>query len=236
MEGILGVVNKKEEVVKKSPVFLTGLLAIILIITFIFALKTYEPAQNILISGGVTVYPLTFLIVALISKYYGFKESRKSIYIASALYVVFMLLMMLSVAPLANKITAGHNTVIQYLFTNEHLMIGDFRIFYPTLGQFFSTVVAFLVSHLVYAAVYNAVGKFTVEYLAVGLGIFISYIIDRILYMSILYAKGLMEGANTFDFFIKCLTSEFMATIVLAIAIICIYMIIINVRKSVKKA
>lgn len=233
MEGNIGVKLKSE--VKKTPVFLTGLLAMILVIAYTFTLKTYEPAKNILISGGVTVYPLTFLIIALISKNYGFKEARKSIFISALLYVTFMLLVMISVIPKSNVVTSGYNTVIQYLFTNNFFDIGETSIFYPMLGQFFGILIAYVVSHLIYAALYNALKGFTIDYLAVGLGLFISYIIDRIIFMPLLYAEGLMNGSNTFDYFIKCLTSEFVAAIACSLIIVIVYMIINAIKKKVKR-
>ena len=232
MEGNLGVLKENGA---KRPVFLTGLLAIILIIVYPLSLKIYEPAPNIFIMGGIIVYPLTFLIIAYISKYYGFKEARKSIFIASALYLVFMILMMFSIIPVSNNATSGYNMVLQYLFTNNVFYVGETRIFYPMLGQYFSVVVAFLVSHLLYAAIYNAINKFTVDYLAVGLSVFIAYIIDRLIFMPILYAEGLINGSNTFDYFIKCLTSEFIAAILCSIIIIIVYMIVTSIRKKVKK-
>lgn len=232
MEENLGVLREKSV---KRPVFLTGLLAVILIIVYPLSLKTYEPAPNIFIMGGIIVYPITFLITSYISKYYGFKESRKSIFIACGLYLAFMILMMISIIPTSNNATSGYNMVLQYLFTNNVYNIGDTRIFYPTLGQYFSVVISFLVSHLLYAAIYNAINKFTVDYLAVGLSLFIAYIIDRLIYMPILYAEGLINGSNTFDYFIKCLTSEFIAAILCSLIIIVVYVIITSIRKKVKK-
>ncbi len=232
MEENLGVLREKSV---KRPVFLTGLLAVILIIVYPLSLKTYEPAPNIFIMGGIIVYPITFLITSYISKYYGFKESRKSIFIACGLYLAFIILMMISIIPTSNNATSGYNMVLQYLFTNNVYNIGDTRIFYPTLGQYFSVVISFLVSHLLYAAIYNAINKFTVDYLAVGLSLFIAYIIDRLIYMPILYAEGLINGSNTFDYFIKCLTSEFIAAILCSLIIIVVYVIITSIRKKVKK-
>jgi uncharacterized PurR-regulated membrane protein YhhQ (DUF165 family) len=239
MEGNIGVKLNKNRVIerndKKRPVFLTGLLAIILIITYTLTLKSYEPANNIIVMGSILVYPLTFLIIAYISKYYGFKEARRSIYTSSALYIVFMLLMLICIIPKANNATSGYNAVIQYIYGNNFFTIGDTSIFYPMLGQFFSVVVAFLVSHLLYATIYNAIKNFTIEYLAVGLSIFISYILDRIIYMPILFAEGLMNGSNTFNYFIQCLTSEFMAAILCSLIIIVLYVIIISIKKAIKK-
>lgn len=222
---------------KKSPVFLTGLLTLILIVVYVFTLKNYQPAQNIIISGGIIVYPLTFLIVALISKYYGFKEARKSIFISSALYLVFMLLIMLAVFPHADAQTSGYNAILQYVFTNNAIEIGSsgYQLFYPTLGQFFGVVVAFVISHLIYATIYNAIHNFTIEYLSVGLSLFIAYVLDRMIFMPILYAKGLIKGNNTFEFLIQCLTSEFIAAIMMIVFIVIIYVIITSIKKTTKE-
>lgn len=233
MEENLGAIRKEEN---KSPVFLTGLLAILLILTFMFTLKIYEPARNIQITGGILLYPFTFLIMAFISKYYGFKEARKSIFTSSALFVVFILLVMICVLPSASGATSGYNAVLQYVFANNADYIGSFRYFYPTLGQFFGVLIGFIVSHLLYAVIYNAVHSFTIDYLAVGLSVFIAYIIDRIIFTPLLFAQGLMNGSNTFDYFIKCLTSEFMGAILCSVLIIILYSIITSIKNLFKEA
>lgn len=219
----------------KRPVFSIGLLTVLLIVAYVFTIKTYEPVDNVMITGGILVYPLTFLVVAYISKYYGFKESRKSIYISSGLFLIFMLLMMICVIPHPNNQTSSYNAVIQYLYTNDFFMIGDTRIFYPILGQFFGLTIAFVVSHLLFATIYNAIKGFTLDYLAMGLSAFIASIIDRIIFMPLLFLENLIDGSNTFDYFIKCLTSEFIAAIISTIVIIVLYIIITSIKDNKKK-
>ena len=87
-----------------------------------------------------------------------------------------------------------------------------------------------------YSTVYNAIHNFTVDYLANGLGIFIAYIIDRILFVFILFAKGLTNGDNTFGFVIQVLTSEFMFAILAAVIMIILYSIITSIWKKKAKS
>ena len=217
---------------KKSPTFLTGLLSLILIITFIFTLKNYEPAKNIIITGGVLTYPLSFIIVAFINKYYGFKETRKSILISSLLYLVFMLLAIISIMPHPNQITSGYNAIIQYVFANNFKEFSWGTLFYPMLGQFLGIVVAYTVSHLLFATIHSITKDYTIDYLAMGLGLFISYIVDRIIFVPILLSEGLIKGTNTFNYMIQILTSEFIAAIFMTIILIILYIIITNIKKS----
>ncbi len=237
MENKIGVLRRPSERVseKKTPVFLTGLLTVLLIVSYVFTVKTYEPIKNIVISGGILIYPFTFLLIAYISKYYGFKEARKSVFISSGLFAIFILLIILCVIPEPNSATTSYNAVIQYLFTNDYFTIGEQRIFYPLLGQFFGLLIAYIVSHLVYSAVYNAIHRYTVDYLAMGLSFFIAAILDRIIFMPLLYLENLLDGLNTFDYFIKCLTSEFMATIVFSIILIIVYIIWTSITDKVIK-
>lgn len=239
MKNNIGVLrrpgDKSGGLEKKYPVFLTGLLAILLITAYIFTYKTYEPVKNIMISGGILVYPLTYLITAYITRYYGFKDARKSIFISAGLYTIFIFLIMLCVIPTPNNQTSSYNAVIQYLFTNDFFMLGETRIFFPLLGQFFGMLIGFVVSHLLYATIYNAIHRYTVDYLAMGLSVFIAAIIDRIIFMPLLFLENLLDGLNTFDYFIKCLTSEFMATIVASILLIIIYIIWTSIKDKMKK-
>lgn len=225
--------ERKPEI--KRPVFLVGLLSIILIVNYIFILKNYEPVENLLIQGGILVYPFTFLVLAYISKYYGFKEAKKSVFISAALFVIFIVLMMICVMPEGNNQTSGYNAVIQYLYTNEFTMLGNTKFCYPILGQFFGLLIAYIISHLLYATIYNAIHNYTVDYLAVGLSGFIAYVIDRIVFMPILFLENLFDGTNTFDYFIKCLTSEFIGAIFASVLIIILYVIIVNIKDNVIK-
>lgn len=206
-----------------------------MIIAFIFTLKTYEPVKNVIITGGILVYPFTFLIMAYISKYYGLKEAQRSVFTSALLYTLFFVLIGICLLPNANNATTSYNSVIQYVFANDFFTIGDMKIFFPTLGQFFGTLIAFIASHLLYASIYNAVHRFTVDYLAMGLSAFISAIIDRIIFTPLLLLENLLEGSNTFEFFIKCLTSEFIATIGFVIILIIIYIIMTHIKDAKEK-
>lgn len=217
---------------EKTPTFLIGLLSMLLVATYIFTLKFYEPAKNILIMGSVVVYPFTFLITMLISRYYGFKECRKAIFMSAGLYLCFALIMMVALFPPASKSTMQYNAIVQYVFANNIVNVGSTSFYYPTMGQFLGVVVSFVISHLLVATIYNAIHKYTVEYLAAGLSLFIGYIIDRIILVMMLYAKGLRLKKNTFDFVIRALTSEFMVSIVMVVLIVIVYIVITKIKKS----
>lgn len=227
MNEILVTKQKSE---KKEPIYLTALLSVILIATFIFTLKNYEPARNIILTGGIIIYPLTFFITAVISKFYGFKASRKAIFISTLVYISFFLIMMIGILPSSNATTSGYSSLVQYIFTSKSFKIGTSVLYYPALGQFFSVLVSYLVSHLLFATIYNAVVKFTIDYLAMGLSLFISYILDRLIFMPIKFFSGLINQNNSFDYFIQCLTSEFIASIMITIFLIIIYILFTTIK------
>lgn len=226
--------RRAEPVYKKRPMFASGLLTILLAISYIFILKVYEPAPSIMVTGSILVYPLTFLVVAYISRYYGFKETRKCIFMSFLLFIIFIAITTICVIPKPNSQTSSYNAVIQYLYTNNFFMIGDTKIFYPTLGQFLGTAISFLVSHLLFATIYNAIHNYTVDYLAISLSIFIAAIVDRIIFMPSLFLENLIKGFNSFEYFIKCLTSEFIATIAATLIIIILYIILTTIIDSFK--
>lgn len=236
MKNKVGVLRRPSEKYKevKRPTFLIGLMTIILIVSFIFTLKTYEPAKNVIITGGILVYPFTYLIMAYISKYYGIKQAHKSVFMSAILFALFFLLIMICLIPNANNATTSYNAIVQYVFANDYFMIGNTHIFFPTMGQFCGTIIAFITSHLLFASIYNAIHSYTIDYLAMGLSVFISAIIDRIIFTPILLLENLLDGSNTFEFFIKCLTSEFIATIALVTIMIVIYVIITHFKDSKK--
>lgn len=237
MKNNLGVLKRPSDRYKeiKKPTFLIGLMTILMIVSFIFTLKTYEPVKNIIITGGILVYPFTFLIIAYISKYYGIKEAHKSVFTSAILFAIFFLLIMVCLLPNANTATNGYNAIVQYVFANDFFLLGDTHIFFPTMGQFCGIVIAFITSHLLFASIYNAIHRYTIDYLAMGLSAFISAIIDRIIFVPILLLENLLNGSNSFEFFIKCLTSEFIATIAFVMIIIILYVIITHIKDSTMK-
>lgn len=224
--------TKKEE---KRPVFLVGLLAVLLIVTYMFTYKTYEPVKNVVISGGILIYPLTFLVIAYISKYYSTKEAKKSTFISAGLFAIFVLLVVIGIMPEPNTETTSYNAVIQYLFANDYFMIGETRVFYPLLGQFLGLVLAFIVSHWIYSVIYKAIKNYVPEFLSMGLSVFIACIIDRIIFIPLLFAENLIDKTNTFQYFLKCLTSEFMVAIPAVFILIILYVIINKIKDTREK-
>ncbi len=235
MKNNVGVLRRPSARNARRPVFLTGLLTMMLIVTFIFTLKIYEPTKNILITGGILIYPFTFLVTAYIAKYYSHKETKKSIFISAGLFALFFLMVMICLFPSSNNATTNYNSIVQYVFANNFFMIGDTHVFYPTLGQFCALLIAFLASHLLFASIYNAIKKYTVDYLAMGLGAFIAAIVDRIIFVPILLLENLLDGTNTFDFLVKSLTSEFISTILFIMIVIIAYIIITKIKEKKNK-
>lgn len=231
--GVLRRPSRKNEA--KRPVFLTGLLAVILIVTYMFTFKVYEPVKNINITGGILIYPLSFLIISYISKYYGDKEAKRCVWLSSGLFAVFILAVMILLIPTPNNQTTSFNAVIQYLFANDFVDMGSIRVFIPLWGQFFGLVIAYITSHILYATIYNAIKNYTVDYLAMGLSAFIGFIVDRIIFMPILFAENLLEKTNTFDYFVKCITSEFIGAIMTCLVVVILYMIITTIKNRKKE-
>ncbi len=236
MKNNIGVLSRPSMRNTKKPVFLTGLMTMLLIVTFIFTLKIYEPTKHTLITGGILVYPFTFLITAYLSKYYGFEEAKKNVFTSAILFGIFFLLIMVCLIPSPNNSTENYNAIIQYVFAAEHFTIGSMDIFYPTMGQFCGILIAFIATHLLYAAIYKAIHNYTNDYLAVGLALLISAIVDRVIFVPILLLENLLDGSNTLEFLIKCLTSEFIVTILFVMIIIIIYVIITKFKDKKKVA
>lgn len=235
MKNKVGVLTRPSARASKKPVMLTSLLSMMLIVTYIFTLKMYEPIKNILVTGGILIYPFTFLVLGYISKYYGYEEAKKSVFASALMYGIFFLLIMICLIPKASNATASYNSVIQYVFANNFWTIGNTQIFYPIIGQFFGLVIAYIASHLLFVAIYNAIHRYTIDYLAMGLAAFIAAIVDRVVFVPLLLLENLLNGKNEFDFFVKCLTSEFMATIVFIMIAIVGYIVICVCKEKLKK-
>ena len=230
--------NKKGENVAKikkdapSPSFLTGLLTILLIASFVLVPKTYSLSENIMVDGSVLVYPFTFLIISLMCNRYSFKQIRKSIYLSTILYLIFMVVMCIGVVIPANSDTSNYNVVIQFIFAGNAKEFGDVTIFYPLLGQTFGLALSYFVSHLIYALIYFIIKDFTMDYLAALLAIFISYIIDRTIFIP-MYCNNFVFGDKPeFNYFIKFLAGEYLVSLFVIIVILCFYSMFGGRKKS----
>ena len=144
-----------------------------------------------------------------------------------------MILAIISIIPAANELTSGYNSITQYVLAANFKEFSWGTIFYPVLGQFIGIVLAYLASHLLFATIYNITKSYTMDYLAMGLALFISYIVDRIIFVPILLSKGLLNESITFNYLIQILTSEFIAAVFMTILLIITYVIITSIKKMI---
>ena len=213
-----------------------GLMTISIIVAYIFTLKFYEPVPNVLVTGGIFSYPITFLLTLFITDKYGLKESKKSIYISSSLFLLFLLLIIISLLPVSNTTTMQYNSIVQYLFANNQFHITNNIIFYyPTLGQCFGILFGFIISHLLTSIIYNSISKVSSYIVSAGIALFIGYSIDRIIFVILLFIEGLIAKDNTIDFVIRFITSECLASLIASIIILILFIIIKNIKFKKRK-
>jgi len=207
-----------------SPTFITCLLSVLLIATYLLVPKLYEPAKNIVFNASITAYPFTFLLIVLAARKYTFKELRKSVITSTIIFILFLIIMCIGIMPAANSDTMSYNVVIQYLFGLNSFQIGDYSIFYPELNLVLGIAVAYFIGHLLYLFIYNALSTPSNEGMVVMLSLFISYIIDRTIFMPIYYSRVLTQD-NSFAYFVKNLTGEYVASILVVITLILVFLI-----------
>jgi len=216
-----------QKIVKKasSPAFITSMLSVLLIATYLLVPKLLEPAKNIVFNASITVYPLTFLLIILGAKKYSFKEMRKSIITSSIVFILFMLVMCIGLIPISNTDTMNYSIVIQYLFGINNVPVGDITLFYPQLSLVGSILASYIIGHLLYLYIYYALKDHAMASLIVTLSLFISYIIDRTIFMPIYYSNILLREENSFAYFVKCLTGEYFTAILIIIVLVIVFMI-----------
>ena len=131
-----------------SPTFITCLLTVLLIATYLLIPKLYEPAKNIIFNASITAYPFTFLVIMLAARKYSFKEMRKSIYTSSIVFILFLLIMCIGLIPIANSDTMNYNVVIQFLFGINNIPLGNLTLFYPQLSLVLGIVLSYIIGQL----------------------------------------------------------------------------------------
>jgi len=211
-------------------------LQILNTLTFIMLLLAYltngriiEIGNNLNINLTFFIYPLVFLILIIINKFYSYHDAKRAIKSSCISLVIFIILIILLNLIPSNLDTIESELLFKNLFTPNNITIMNFKIYYPNLIYLPTyTILSFITSYIM-IAVYNAIKEETKEFIAYYLAEFISLILFSIILISI---DSLLIQKLTFKESISFLTSGFIVTIALSIITLIINLIINVFKKS----
>lgn len=208
---------------------LNTLVYILLLLAYISFGRLIEIGNNLTINLTYFIFPLIFLMLGIISNFYGYKEAKKSIKSSCFSLIIFIILIMILNLIPSNIDTVENEILFKNLFTPNTITIQGFKIFYPNLIHLASfTILSFITSYIM-IAIYNAVKEETKEFIAFYLSLFISLILFAITLISI---DAFLIKDIIFKEYIYMLTAGFIVVITLSFIILIINSIINAFKKS----
>lgn len=208
---------------KKGLLLLNNLVFIFLFLSYLSNGRIIEIGNNLSINLTYFIYPLIYLLLAVISNFFGFKEAKKSVKASSiALIITIVIIMVLNLIP-SNIDTVNNELLFKNMFTPNDIKLFGFTIHYPDLIYLASFIILNFITSYIMIAIYNAVKSETKDFIAFYLSIFISLILFSIILISI---DSLVINGLAFKDYIFVLTAGFIVIIVLSLIILIINSII----------
>ena len=195
--------------------FFSGLLAALLIVTNIVAVKVTVIAQ-LPLSCSIFVYPFTFLCTAIITELYGAKEARKSVYSALAIQLL-MLILYIVVINMPNQIyTINEANALQTILAS----VTSGETYLPEFKTIIASLIGFGASQLINIGLYSFARKNTFKIVSVALSVLIAMIVDTAIYI-LITETGVLAGNEL----VLAVIYRFVADVVATIVIIPLFML-----------
>ncbi|MDO4375747.1 MAG: hypothetical protein Q4C33_01060 [bacterium] len=209
---------------KKSLTYIL-MLAIAFIISLIISEKLVYIAPHLIISASLIVYSLTFLLTAKLNEEIEIKDTKtilKKIVIST---IIFYLLMMIINTIHGITDTKEITNALREIFTPNKLTIYKLNIYYPNLINLISSLFIFYLSHNIFSITNEITKDYTSKTISFIISILISFIIDQMIYISLIDFLPLYKSTITLTNYIENLTASFIIVILSSIIMTIIYLI-----------
>ena len=209
---------------KKSLTYIL-MLAIAFIISLIISEKLVYIAPHLIISASLIVYSLTFLLTAKLNEEIEIKDTKtilKKIVIST---IIFYLLMMIISTIHGIPDTKEITNALREIFTPNKLTIYKLNIYYPNLINLISSLFIFYLSHNIFSITNEITKDYTSKTISFIISILISFIIDQMIYISLIDFLPLYKSTITLTNYIENLTASFIIVILSSIIMTIIYLI-----------
>lgn len=208
---------------------LNTLTFILILLGYITNGRIIEIGNNLNINLTFFIFPLVFLTLIIINKFYNYQEAKKTIKSSCISLIIFIIIIMLLNLIPSNLESIESEILFKNLFTPNNTTLLGFKIYYPNLIYLISyTTLSFITSYIM-IAIYNAIKEEAKEFVAYYLAEFISLILFTIILISI---NSMLINKLTFKETIIYLTSGFIVSIALSIITLIINSIINVLKKS----
>ena len=201
-------------------------LAFSLLLSIIVSGKLLYIAPHLTISASLLAYAFTFLFTARLNEETNINNTKyifKKIVIDILIFYLFMIVInSLSGMTSTKEVTES----LRNIFTPNKLAIKSISIYYPNLINLISSILIFYLTHNIFSITFEITKDYTSKTISFIMSILISFIIDQMIYISVISFMPLYNESITLTNYIENLTASFIMIIFTSVIMTIIYSII----------
>lgn len=202
------------------------LLAFSLLLSIIISGKLLYIAPHLAISASLLAYAFTFLFTAGLNEETNINNTKyifKKIVIDILIFYLFMIVVnSLSGMTSTKEVTES----LRNIFTPNKLAIKSISIYYPNLINLISSILIFYLTHNIFSITFEITKDYTSKTISFIISNLISFIIDQMIYISVISFMPLYNESITLTNYIENLTASFIMIIFTSVIMTIIYSII----------
>ena len=202
------------------------LLAFSLLLSTIVSGKLLYIAPHLTISASLLAYAFTFLFTARLNEETNIDNTKnilKKVVIGTLIFYLFMIVInSISGMTSTKEVTES----LRNIFTPNKLAIKSISIYYPNLINLISSILIFYLTHNIFSITFEITKDYTSKTISFIMSILISFIIDQMIYISVISFIPLYNESITLTNYIENLTASFIMIIFTSVIMTTIYSII----------
>ncbi len=202
------------------------LLGFTFLLSIIISGKLLYIAPHLAISASLLAYAFTFLFTARLNEETNIDNTKnilKKVVIGTLIFYLFMIVInSISGMTSTKEITES----LRNIFTPNKLVIKSISIYYPNLINLISAVLIFYLTHNIFSITFEITKDYTSKTISFIISILVSFIIDQMIYISVISFIPLYNESITLTNYIENLTASFIMIIFTSVIMTIIYSII----------
>lgn len=202
------------------------LLGFTFLLSIIISGKLLYIAPHLTISASLLTYAFTFLFTARLNEETNIDNTKnilKKVVIGTLIFYLFMIVInSISGMTSTKEITES----LRNIFTPNKLAIKNISIYYPNLISLISAVLIFYLTHNIFSITFEITKDYTSKTISFIISILVSFIIDQMIYISVISFLPLYNESITLTNYIENLTASFIMIIFTSVIMTIIYSII----------
>ena len=202
------------------------LLSFTFLLSIIISGKLLYIAPHLTISASLLAYAFTFLFTARLNEETNIDNTKnilKKVVIGTLIFYLFMIVInSISGMTSTKEVTES----LRNIFTPNKLAIKNISIYYPNLISLISAVLIFYLTHNIFSITFEITKDYTSKTISFIISILVSFIIDQMIYISVISFIPLYNESITLTNYIENLTASFIMIIFTSVIMTIIYSVI----------